>query len=684
MLVGLLLAMSMAFVLIVLAVMVQTTLPITGFLSPGATARSHPPLLRDPSATSKSARGGYRFGALRRSVPSHHGDTVVHNTHHTTRVPQVSVVASFSLLLVAAAAAMGLLSRPKVTPEGSKWHQLSAAADMDATEEALEEEEEYEVLQSEVVDDFDDLPEDQVASFELEARRVAATITGELILPSSNPSTPDPGPIPTELLPKIAIVGLPNVGKSELFNRLAGEAKAVVHNTPGVTRDRMYARGDWAGKEFVVIDTGGLTKLPEEMRYGLVDNVGTVSLPREIERQAAIALGQSDVAIFVVDGRQAVNAGDAEIAEWLKNQFGHKPIFMAVNKCESEATLAGSADFWKYGLEPVPISAKHGNGVGDFLDLVIARLPPPRKAKGTEVNPNATEIRVAIVGRPNVGKSSLLNAIVGEERAVVSDIAGTTRDAVDTLIVGPGGRVIRLVDTAGIRKKAKVGARSNKDTFEHISVASALKAMKQADVVLLVVDASEKIPKQDFLLAELISQEGRACVIVVNKWDTVDQDTVQRKKLEEDTQACLRPVSWAPVVFTSATKKSGIAKLLRTTIAVADEHARRLTTATLNIVVREAFALNMVSAPSGRRSRIYYATQVAVRPPTFLLFVNDTGRFIKDASYRQHVEKQLRQAVGFEGTPIRFLWRASRNAPRRPPPSPYPTLRADPKLAAVS
>eukprot|EP00668_Euglena_longa_P046462 GGOE01062147.1.p1 GENE.GGOE01062147.1~~GGOE01062147.1.p1 ORF type:complete len:678 (+),score=117.46 GGOE01062147.1:39-2072(+) len=525
------------------------------------------------------------------------------------------------------------------------------------------------------IDDVEDLSQGQMNAFEEEAKRLASGFGEGLGLAG--------GSIPDELLPKIAIVGMPNVGKSELFNRLTGEVKAVVHNTPGVTRDRMYGRGDWAGRDFVVIDTGGLTQVPEEMSYGLSE-AGVKNLPAEIEKQAAIAVEQSDAIIFMVDGRQGVNSGDAKIAEWLKQRHGRKPTFMAVNKCESTRTLATAHDFWQYGLEPHPISANHGSGVGEFLSLVVERLPPPRRPKGSEANPDSKELRVAIVGRPNVGKSSILNAIVGQERAVVSDVAGTTRDSVDTLIVGPGDQSIRLVDTAGIRKRAKVGARSNKDTFEHMSVASALKAMKKADVVCLVVEATEDVTVQDFRLAELIAQEGRACVIVVNKWDIVKKQTVANKKkkeLEEGVQACLRPVKWAPVVFVSALRKKGMGKVLRQVITVWENHAKRITTSTLNIVVREAFGRNMVSSPSGRRARVYYATQVAVHPPMFLFFVNDVKPFMKNSTYQTFLEKQLREAVGFEGTPLRFLWRASLSSRRKPLAPVRP--QADPNMVGI-
>eukprot|EP00667_Euglena_gracilis_P004783 EG_transcript_4812 len=579
-----------------------------------------------------------------------------------------------------------LLSKIVAQRPAPRWQLVSVAGDTVPEPEEADEAEaeaadygsvqlepEAEPFAVEGLDEEGEVSERQWGAFEAEAQRLAQGLVGGAALLADDS-------IPDELLPKIAIVGVPNVGKSELFNRLTGEAKAVVHNTPGVTRDRMYGRGFWGGRDFVAIDTGGLTQVPEEMSYGLAE-AGTKNLPAEIEKQAAIAVDQSDAIVFVVDGQHAPNSSDATIAAWLKQRHGRKPTFLAVNKCESSTTLASAHDFWEYGLEPHAISAKHGSGVADLLDLVVEQLPPPRKPTGAEVSPDSKEIRVAIIGRPNVGKSSILNAIVGEERAVVSDVAGTTRDAVDTLIVGPRNRPIRLVDTAGIRKRSKVGARSNKDTFEHISVASALRAMKKADVVCLVVDASEKVTQQDFRLAELIAQEGRACVIVVNKWDTVKKDGLAQKKLEEDVQACLRPIKWAPVVFASALQKKGIGKILRQAIAVWENHAQRVSTATLNIVVRESFDRNMVSAPSGRRARVYYATQVAVHPPMFLLFVNDVKPFMKKDTYRAFLEKQFREAVGFEGTPLRFLWRASRNATRRSLAPVKP--QADPGLVGV-
>uniref|UniRef100_A0A7S4GHR9 GTPase Der n=1 Tax=Eutreptiella gymnastica TaxID=73025 RepID=A0A7S4GHR9_9EUGL len=481
---------------------------------------------------------------------------------------------------------------------------------------------------------------------------------------------------PIELLPKVVIVGMPNVGKSQLYNRLTGEHKAVVHNTPGVTRDRMYGRGEWGGKEFVVTDTGGLTRLPEDISYGLSGD-GLKDLPYEIERQAAIAVAEADAILFVVDGRLGVSDGDTEIANWLRAEYRHIPIFLAVNKCETLQQQLDSVDFWCYGMEPVPISAKHGNGTGDLLDKVVEVLPEPSKPQGNEIDPSLEEIKVAIVGRPNVGKSSILNALVGEERAVVSDLAGTTRDSVDTLIAGPEGRNFRLVDTAGMRRRAKVGGRANKDTFEHISVGSALRAMKRADVVCLVLDGMEKVTKQDYRLAELIQKEGRACVILVNKWDKATP--VKGVQVQAGVRKCLRPISWARVLCISALREIGIDRILPAVQAARVEHSRRISTATLNLVVREAFSRNSVSAPSGRRGRIYYATQVAARPPTFLFFVNNIKGFMTDNTFSGFLDKQLRRSAGFEGSPIRFIWRASKNAPRHnkrgwsrlPSPAPF-------------
>uniref|UniRef100_A0A7S3YNW2 GTPase Der n=1 Tax=Lotharella globosa TaxID=91324 RepID=A0A7S3YNW2_9EUKA len=483
--------------------------------------------------------------------------------------------------------------------------------------------------------------------------------------------------IPIECLPKVAIVGQPNVGKSELFNRLTGEYKAIVYDTPGVTRDRMYGRSFWGKKEFVVVDTGGLTRLPQDVYDGLPVEFDK-RLPYEIEKQAAAAIAEADAVIFVVDGRAGLSESDREIAAWLRHhrretaeeaeqQGGKgKPVILAVNKCESADSIKDSKDYWELGLEPFAISAKHGSGTAEMLDALLEDLPDPKSLEELKSEQEALAeggLALAILGRPNVGKSSLLNALVGEDRAVVSSTAGTTRDAVDTTVFcEETGDKFRLVDTAGIRKRAKVGARSNKDGFEGASVQQALRAMKRADVAVLVLDAQEGVLTQDFRLAELVAEEGRGCLILVNKWDLLSKDGLDRdeRMYKEGVRAQLRPVSWAPILPVSAFTGKGTARILEAAAAVGEQHGRTVSTATLNLCIQDALAHHVVSRRGGKMGRVYYGTQVSVRPPTFLLFVNDRQLFAQDEGYQRYLERRLRKDMGLEGTPIRILFRESK------------------------
>lgn len=436
-------------------------------------------------------------------------------------------------------------------------------------------------------------------------------------------------------LPIVAIIGRPNVGKSTLVNRLAGGHDAIVHDEPGVTRDRTYRPAFWCDREFLVVDTGGL-----------IFNDDTEFLPL-IREQAMAALAEAAAAIFVVDGQTGPTAGDEAIAEWLRQQPA--PTLLAVNKCESpEQGLAQAAQFWELGLgEPFPLSSIHGNGTGELLDQLITYLPPIGEVEETE------EIKVSIVGRPNVGKSSLLNAFVGENRAIVSPISGTTRDAIDT-VVEREGKTYRLIDTAGIRKKKNVEYGP-----EFFGISRAFKAIRRSDVVLLVIDAVDGVTEQDQKLAGRIEEEGRACIIVVNKWDAIEKDSYTIYDYEKQIKERLHFIDWAETIFVSALTGQRVEKILELVNIAAEQHKRRISTAVINEALQEA--LSWLSPPTnrqGRQGKIYYGTQVKTQPPTIALFVNDPKRF--NDNYRRYIERQFRQQLGFNGTPLRLLWRGKK------------------------
>mmetsp|Transcript_429 Transcript_429/g.1066 ORF Transcript_429/g.1066 Transcript_429/m.1066 type:complete len:654 (+) Transcript_429:34-1995(+) len=475
--------------------------------------------------------------------------------------------------------------------------------------------------------------------------------------------------LPMDSLPKVAIVGRPNVGKSALFNRMAGAKMAVVFDQPGITRDRMYTRTQWGGTEFVVVDTGGLmsdaSQLPADIqeKVNALRSVNARGLPSAIEKQAALGVEEADSVVLLVDGKAGLQAGDREVLDWLRTNHPRKKVHLAVNKCDnvSKADLMAS-EFWELGLEPIPISAITGSGTGEMLDALVQSLPPP---KGGELEEAEPPLSIAIVGRPNVGKSSLLNAICGEERVIVCDMSGTTRDAVDTEVTLASGAKLKLVDTAGIRKRTKVA--DSADSSEALSVERALNAMRRADVVVAIVDASEGITQQDFRLTEMAANEGRAVVVVVNKWDKVDTRLWTEERYIEDVRGQLRHVGWASVVCTSAHKGRAVDQVVEAIVAAGEQHRRRVSTATLNLVIREATAWK--APPTQRRSlkkgRIYYATQAAMRPPTFVFFVNSPSLISDD--YRRYMERALRDNIGLSGTPLRLLWRGKPE--RTPPPS---------------
>lgn len=436
-------------------------------------------------------------------------------------------------------------------------------------------------------------------------------------------------------LPKVAIIGRPNVGKSTIVNRLSGEQESIVYDQPGITRDRTYRQAFWLDREFIVIDTGGLV-FDDETEF----------LP-EIRQQVMAALSEASVALFIVDGQAGLTEADREIAQWLRCQT--VPILLAVNKCESpEQGLTQAAEFWELGLgEPYAISGIHGNGTGELLDKLIEYLPiTPEQAENTE-------LQIAIIGRPNVGKSSLLNAFLGENRAIVSSISGTTRDAIDT-VVERDGKTYRLIDTAGIRKKKGVEYGP-----EFFGINRSFKAIRRSDVVLLVIDAVDGVTEQDQKLAGRIEEEGRACVIVVNKWDAVEKDTYTILEYEKQLQQRLYFVEWAPSIFISAKTGLRVEKIFELINGVAEQHQRRVSTAVINEVLQDA--VGWQSPPTsrqGKQGKIYYGTQVRSQPPSIALFVNDPDRF--SDNYRRYIERQFREQLGFQGTPIRLFWRGKK------------------------
>jgi GTPase len=441
-------------------------------------------------------------------------------------------------------------------------------------------------------------------------------------------------PIPMPL-PIVAIIGRPNVGKSTLVNRLAGAMEAIVHDEPGVTRDRTYRRAFWQDREFTVVDTGGL-----------VFDDDTEFLPL-IREQALAALKEASMAIMVVDGKTGATAGDHEIATWLRHHT--VPVLLAVNKCESQTTgLLQTADFWQLGLgEPYPVSSIHGNGTGELLDEMVQHLPDVKEEE------EEVEIRIAIIGRPNVGKSSLLNAFLGENRSIVSPVSGTTRDAIDTLLE-VDGKKYRIIDTAGIRKKKNVEYGP-----EFFGINRAFKAIRRADVVLMVLDALDGVTEQDQKLAGRIMEEGRACVIVMNKWDAVEKDSYTIYDYQKEITARLNFTEWAESIFVSALNGQRVREILPVVDRAVEQHRRRVSTAVINEVIGEAANWhNPIVMSGGKQGKIYYGTQVSTEPPTIALFVNDPMRF--NDNYRRYIENQFREQLGFKGTPMRILWRGKK------------------------
>lgn len=431
--------------------------------------------------------------------------------------------------------------------------------------------------------------------------------------------------------PTVAIVGRPNVGKSTIFNRIVGERVSIVEDIPGVTRDRIYSSGEWLTHEFNIIDTGGI-------------DIGDEPFLSQIRHQAEIAIDEADVIIFLTNGRDGVTSADEEVAKILYKS--KKPVVLAVNKIDNPEMREDIYDFYSLGFgEPFPISGAHGLGLGDLLDEVANHFP---KYEGEDYDEGV--IRFSLIGRPNVGKSSLVNALLGEERVIVSDIEGTTRDAIDTPYRKDGQDYV-IIDTAGMRKKGKVY-----ESTEKYSVLRALKAMERSDVVLVVLDGEQGIIEQDKKIAGYAHQAGRAVVIVVNKWDAVEKDEKTMKEFEENIRAHFQFLDYAPIVFLSAKTKKRTHTLLPMIQTASESHNLRVQTNVLNDIIMDAVARNPTPMHNGKRLKIYYTTQVAVKPPTFVVFVNDPE--LLHFSYERFLINRIRDAFNFVGTPIKILARA--------------------------
>ncbi|MGL1853322.1 ribosome biogenesis GTPase Der [Enterococcus faecalis] len=428
--------------------------------------------------------------------------------------------------------------------------------------------------------------------------------------------------------PTIAIVGRPNVGKSTIFNRIAGERISIVEDTPGVTRDRIYTTGEWLGREFSIIDTGGI-------------DLGDEPFMDQIKHQAEIAIDEADVIIFVASGREGITDADELVAKILYRS--NKPVILAVNKVDNPEMRNDIYEFYALGLgDPFPVSGSHGLGIGDVLDEAVKHFP------NTSEEEDEDTIKFSLIGRPNVGKSSLINAILGEDRVIVSDIEGTTRDAIDTYFESEEGQKFLMIDTAGMRKRGKVY-----ESTEKYSVMRAMRAIERSDIVLMVLNAEEGIREQDKRVAGYAHEAGRGIIIVVNKWDTVKKDTNTMRDFEAEIRDEFQYLDYAPIIFVSALTKQRLNKLPELIETVNMNQNLRIPSALLNDVVMDAVAINPTPTDKGKRLKIFYATQVAVKPPTFVIFVNEEE--LMHFSYARFLENQIRKAFTFEGTPIKII-----------------------------
>ncbi|WP_105956076.1 ribosome biogenesis GTPase Der [Apilactobacillus quenuiae] len=430
-------------------------------------------------------------------------------------------------------------------------------------------------------------------------------------------------------LPVVAIVGRPNVGKSTIFNRIAGERISIVEDTPGVTRDRIYSHGEWLGHEFSMIDTGGI-------------EINNQPFVKQITAQAEIAIDEADVIIFMVNGKEGITNADDNVARILYRT--NKPVVLAVNKVDNFEARADIYDFYSLGFgDPYPISGAHGLGLGDLLDEVIKNF-----SEQTDNNDDDS-IKFSLIGRPNVGKSSLVNAILGEKRVIVSDVAGTTRDAINTKFI-QDGQEYTMVDTAGLRKRGKVY-----ENTERYSVMRAMRSIDNSDVALIVINAEEGIREQDKRIAGYAHEGGKGVIIVVNKWDTLKKTSSTQREFEAGIRTQFQYLSYAPTIFVSALTKQRLTKLPVLIKKVNENHSKRISSSNLNDVIMDAIAMTPTPSIKGRKLRIYYATQIRTAPPTIVIFVNDEE--LMHFSYERYLDNQIRTHFDFSGTPIKLITR---------------------------
>ena len=432
--------------------------------------------------------------------------------------------------------------------------------------------------------------------------------------------------------PIVALIGKPNVGKSTFFNYLVGSRISIVEDTPGVTRDRIYAETNWRGRDFTIIDTGGIEPNTDDI------------ILSQMREQANLAISMADVIIFLTDVKQGVTAADREISVMLKKS--KKPIVLVCNKVDNfEKDKNEVYEFYNLGIgEPHPLSATNGLGIGDILDAIYEKFP-----KNDEGKEDDSKIRVALIGKPNVGKSSLLNKILGENRSIVSDIAGTTRDAIDTEFENESGKYV-FIDTAGVRKKSKI-----KENIEKYSIMRTLLAIERADVCLMMIDAEDGVTDQDAKIAGEAHEAGKGVIIVVNKWDAIEKETGTLEKYKKEVYQKLKYLSYAPIIFISALTGQRVNKIFDMVNEVAEKNAFRISTSVLNQVINEAIAIVQPPSDKGRRLKIYYGTQVGSKPPTFIIFVNDKKLF--HFSYERYLVNQIRKEFDLTGTPIRIIAR---------------------------
>lgn len=432
--------------------------------------------------------------------------------------------------------------------------------------------------------------------------------------------------------PVVAIVGRPNVGKSTLFNALAGDKISIVQDTPGVTRDRIYADVSWLNYNFTIVDTGGIE--PESNDIIL----------KSMREQAEIAIETADVIVFITDVRQGLVDADGKVADMLRRS--HKPVVLVVNKVDSfEKFMPDVYEFYNLGIgDPIPVSAASQLGLGDMLDIVVSHFDESALDETEDERP-----RIAIIGKPNVGKSSIINKLLGEDRVIVSDIAGTTRDAIDTAIKRNGTEYV-FIDTAGLRRKNKI-----KEDIERYSIIRTVSAVERCNVAVLVIDATEGITEQDAKIAGIAHEKGKGMIIAVNKWDAINKDDKTIYKFTEEIRKTLAYMPYAELIFISAETGQRLPKLFDVIDTVIENHSLRIATGVLNEIMAEAVALNPPPTDKGKRLRLYYITQVSVKPPTFVIFVND--KELMHFSYTRYIENRIREAFGFKGTPLKFIIR---------------------------